>query len=176
MLRILCATRTVDFRAYGWYPISVGFADAVLVIQNGVPGPRGGMSKCSIRSYWVDECPRDPTLPTFAHVGKVFLLAKREGHERYIEDIEHPEECVYRVHVRPVAGSECTCTGFRGHGICKHADAVEDHVRQLEGSVVEPRWGPGTCPYCGLPCTGEHGHPECEEREQLEMAALANQE
>lgn len=124
---MLSESRTTDFRHYSLWPVVGSCFDALLTIQVGRPGPRGGMSKVNVTTYLVqEECP-DPEHTI--RPGRTFLLAKPNGPFRRVEDITDPEECVYEVHIPPRGTlGYCTCPAGRMVGNCKHRDTLEHLV------------------------------------------------
>src|ERR1044072_3747408 len=117
---------THEYRRYLLAPVRGACFDALLTIQNGKPGPRGGTSHMSIETYTVQEDIADPEKPAFP--ARVFLLAKLSGDATCIDEIgDEPEECVYQVRIPQAGGpvGSCTCPGGSKVGNCKHRDAFE---------------------------------------------------
>jgi hypothetical protein len=118
-------SRTAKYRRFALVPLSNHpTADALLVIQVGQVGPRGGTSKLSIVSYLVQEVAIDPEMLEAGYWvgGRMFLAAKLD------DDGE-----IYQVWIpkRPRYG-HCTCKGFRMQDNCKHYDSFEYLVWTLE--------------------------------------------
>lgn len=158
---MLSESRTTDYRHYVLWPVRGYCFDAILVIQVGKVGPRGGTSKMSITTYLVQEAVNDPDEP--ARPGRTFLLAKPHGEFRRVEDIVDPDECVYEIHIPPRGTiGYCTCPGGKMVGNCKHRDTLE-HLTQVVGigadfRVPQPddeviRCGCGNDPTCEI-CEG----------------------
>jgi len=94
----------------------------------GEVGPRGGMSKVSVETYFVQEPTNDPDVP--ARLGRTFWLAKTSGKPVNVSAIlDDPPECIYEVFVPPRGGEvNCTCQGHQSTRGCKHAATMEHLV------------------------------------------------
>jgi hypothetical protein len=156
---MLPASLTNDYRRYLLAPVRGVCFDALLTIQNGRPGPRGGTSKMSIESYMVQEDLPDPQQPAFSD--RVFLIAKLSGPADCVDDIpDDPPECVYEVRV-PQAGGPigcCTCPGGRMVGNCKHRDTFE-HLCHVVG--IGPDFKPRNATANVLRCDCMGNDPQC---------------
>lgn len=108
-------------------PVHVDIADALLTIQQGEPGPRGGTSNVDVSHYLIQYIQPDPETDPAGWEFLLFNLGNRELYQTFIP--------FYR------AVGHCTCRGFGEHTLqtCKHHDALEHVCRVLGWENVTHR-------------------------------------
>lgn len=115
---VLPESRTHPHRVYNLADVN-GEHDALLTIQQGCRGPKGGTAHIDVESYDVQEVVADPEQP---FPGRCFLLCKDSAAE------------VYEVYMPSRTAGHCTCKGFKCTRTCKHFDALH-HLVFIEGWV-----------------------------------------
>ena len=126
-------SRTHERRFYRLTELLTELADALLEIQQGEPGPRGGTSKVDRAAYFLQEEAPDPDEPPMMNY-RIFLLAKADGPE------------IYEVAIPLTRGARyyCSCTGKRTTWDCKHIAALLHLVKVVKWNFDQSQVSPDT--------------------------------